>query len=175
LLIVDMQEVLIPVVWRGEELAARIAALAQAARDREIPVIALQQTGPPGTPFDPDAPGWQVSRRLGLQPTDLRFPKAATDGFFGTARADRLAARDVDTVVLSGVATDYCVDATARSALSHSLNVVLVSDGHAPVATGDPHAGLTPAQIVDHHNWVLSHAIHPGGWLRLAAAADVFD
>ena len=77
--------------------------------------------------------------------------------------------------MLSGVATDYCVDATARSALSHGLDVVLVSDGHAPAATGDPHAGLTPAQIVDHHNWVLSHAIRPGGWLRLAAAADVFD
>jgi len=169
-----MQEMLIPVVWRGEELADRIAALAQAARDRGVVVVAIQQTGPAGTPFDPQAPGWQLSARLGAQQTDLRVRKSATDSFFGTGLAELLAARDVDTVVVCGVATDYCVDATARSALSHGLDVVLVSDGHAPVAGGDPHAGLTPEQVVDHHNWVLSHAIHPGGRLRSIAAADVF-
>jgi len=77
--------------------------------------------------------------------------------------------RGVDTVVITGVATDYCVDATARSALSHGLHVVLVGDGHVPAAEGDPDAGLTPRQIVAHHNRVLGNAIHPGGQLRVCA------
>jgi nicotinamidase-related amidase len=175
LLIVDMQEVLIPVVWRGEALAARIATLARSARDRDVPVIALQQTGPVGSSYDPGEPGWRLSGRLGIQASDVRVRKAATDGFFRSDLADVLAARDVGTVIVTGVATDYCVDATARSALSHGLDVVLVSDGHAPAATGNLRAGLAPQQIVDHHNWVLSQAIHPGGRLHLVPAADVFD
>lgn len=78
-------------------------------------------------------------------------------------------------MVITGVATDYCVDATARSALSHGLDVVLVSDRHAPRADGDPDAGLTPQQVIDHHNAVLNNAIHPGGQLRLTPAAEVFQ
>ncbi len=170
-----MQEALIPVIWRGEELAARIAGLAESARKEGVPVFAIQQTGPPDTPFDPTQRGWQLSALLRLQEADLRVRKSAIDSFFETDLADLLAARDIETVVITGVATEYCVDATARSALSHGLNVDLVSDGHAPAVQDDPHATLMPEQIVEHHNWVLSQAIHPGGRLSLIAAADVFS
>jgi nicotinamidase-related amidase len=175
LLVIDMQEALVPVIWKGDELADRIAVLAQSARDRHVPVIFTQQTGPAGSPLDPDQPGWQLSARLRAQSADLRLRKTATDSFFATDLADRLADRDVDTVVITGVATDYCVDATAQSALSHGLNVILVSDGHAPAARGNPQAGLSAEQVTDHYNWVLSQAVHPGGQLTVRPAADVFS
>jgi nicotinamidase-related amidase len=171
LLVIDMQVGLVPLVWRGEELVDRIAMLVAAARARDVPVIAVQQTGPPLAEGTPD---WHLSPRLGVVDTDPRIQKQATDSFFRSDLADLLAARAVDTVVITGLATDYCVDATARSALSHGLDVILVSDGHAPAADGDPTAGLTPRQVVDHHNAILSNAVHPGGRLRLMSAAEVF-
>jgi nicotinamidase-related amidase len=170
LLIVDMQEMLLPLVWRGEELADRIAALAGTARRSGAPVIAVRQTGPSGSDFDPEAPGTRLSPRLHLEPGDTVIHKTATDAFYETDLAARLAGHQVDTIVLTGVATDYCVDATARSALSHGLDVVLVSDGHAPAAAG---TGLSPEQVIDHHNRILCTAIHPGGSLRLTLAHDV--
>ncbi|MGM1062497.1 isochorismatase family cysteine hydrolase [Saccharothrix sp. Mg75] len=173
LLIVDVQEMLVPVVWRGEELVARIASLARAARREGVPVVALRQVGPPGTAFGPEVPGTRLSPLLGLGPEDVVVRKTATDAFYRTGLAALLAERGVRTVVLTGVATDYCVDATARSALSHGLDVVLVSDGHAPAAAGDPEAGLDAERIVDRHNRLLSRAVHPGGALRLLAASEV--
>lgn len=173
LLVIDMQVGILPLVWRGEELADRIAAVVAAARAAEVPVVAVQQTGPAGTPLAQGSPGWRLSPRLGVLDTDPRILKQATDSFFRSELADLLAARNVDTVAITGVATDYCVDATARSALSHGLDVVLVSDGHAPGADGDAGAGLTPRQVVDHHNSVLAKAVHPGGQLRLVPAADL--
>ncbi|QFZ24599.1 cysteine hydrolase [Saccharothrix syringae] len=173
MVVVDVQELLLPLVWRGEELADRIAALARAARRAGAPVVALRQVGPPGTDFDPASPGTRLSPRLCLEPTDVVIDKTATDAFYRTDLAAVLAERRVDTLVLTGVATDYCVDATARSALSHGLDVVLVSDGHAPAADGDPRAGLTAEQVVDRHNRLLAGAVHPGGTLGLRPAADV--
>jgi nicotinamidase-related amidase len=170
-LVIDMQVGLVPLVWRGEELVDRIATLVTAARAWDVPVIAVQQTGPPLAEGTPD---WQLSPRLGVRDTDPRIKKLATDSFFRSDLADLLATRAVDTVVITGLATDYCIDATARSALSHGLNVILVSDGHTPAADGDPTTGLTPQQVVDHHNAILSNAIHPGGHLRLLPAAEVF-
>lgn len=172
LLIIDMQTALVPHLWRGEELADRIALLAQRARSQGAPVVAIQQTGPARSPFDPADPGWQLSPRLHLSDEDLRVHKSATDSFFRTDLAELLARRDVDTVVITGAATDYCVDATARSALSHGFDVVLVGDAHAPGV--ESHTSLTPEQIVAHHNQILSQAIHPGGNLRVVAAHAVF-
>lgn len=170
LVIVDMQEVLIPVVWRGAELADRIAELARRARAHGAPVIALQQVG--GPMFAPDAPGTRLTPRLDLRPTDVVIQKTATDGFYRTELAAAL--HGVDTIVLAGVATDYCVDATARSAVSHGFDVILVGDGHAPAANGDQVAGLSAEQIIARHNRILSAAVHPGGTVQVRAAADVF-
>ena len=168
LVIVDMQEVLIPVVWKGPELADRIADLADRARANGVPVIALQQVGGPG--FEPDAPGTELSQRLRLQPADTVIQKTATDGFY---RSDLEAVlEDVGTIVLTGVGTDYCVDTTVRSAVSHGFDVVLVEDGHSTVA--DPEAGLTAEQIIARHNRILSNAVHPGGTVAVRPAAEIF-
>ena len=175
LLVIDMQRMMRPVLWRGAELVERIVQLVAAAHRARVPAIAIQQTGPPGSPFDPADPGWQPDARLRLADTDLRISKSATDSFFGTELGDLLSERDITTVVVVGAATDFCVDATVRAAVSRGFNVDLVSDGHAPAAQGDPDANLTPEQIVAHHNRVLSQAIHPGGRVRLIRASDVFS
>lgn len=173
LLILDVQEVLLPLVWRGEELAGRIASLARRARDRGAPVVAFQQVGASGSFFDPDAPGTRPADGLGLQPSDLVIQKTSTDAFHGTDLADLLHKWDVDTVVVTGVSTDYCVDGTVRASLSRGFDVVLVADGHTPVAEGDPVAGLSPEQIIDRHNRILSTGMHSGGSVRVVPATDV--
>jgi nicotinamidase-related amidase len=168
LVIVDMQEVLIPVVWQGPELADRIADLADRARARGVPVIALQQVG--GAMFEPGAKGTELSHRLRLQPMDTVIQKTATDGFYQSDLEQAL--EGVDTIVLTGVGTDYCVDATVRSAVSHGFDVVLVEDGHSTVA--DPEAGLTAEQIIARHNRILSNAVHPGGTVTTKLANQIF-
>ncbi|NKE57728.1 isochorismatase family protein [Lentzea sp. PSKA42] len=173
MVIVDVQEVLIPVVWRGTELADRIAVLATKARDRGVPVVALQQVG--GEMFDPAKPGTRLAGRLRLQPSDTVIQKTATDGFYRSDLEAFLRSQNVDTIVLTGVATDYCVDATARSAVSHGFDVVLVEDGHAPVRHGDEEAGLSAEQIIARHNRLLRTAVHPGGTIQLRPATQVFD
>lgn len=66
------------------------------------------------------------------------------------------------------------LDATVRAAVSRGFDVQLVSDGHAPAANADPAGGLTPEQIIAHHNNILAAAIHPGGSVRLLQAKEVF-
>lgn len=170
LVIVDVQEVLIPFIWRGAELANLIADLADRARAHGVPVVALQQVG--GAMFAPEAPGTRLSARLRLQPQDFVVQKSATDGFYRSDLATVL--EDVDTIVLTGVATDYCVDATARAAVSREFDVVLVEDGHSTAATGDPEAGLTAEQIVRRHNRLLSAMIHPGGTVTVRSSGTIF-
>ena len=170
LVVIDMQTALVPVVWCGDELAERLGRLVEQARAAGVPVIYLQQDGPPDSAFAPDQPGWQLDARVQSADDDLVIRKTATDSFFRTELERELHDRSIDTLVIAGVASDFCVDATVRSALSHGFNVQLVADGHST----SQRPGLTPEDIIAHHNRVLAHGTHPGGTVQLVASTDVF-
>jgi nicotinamidase-related amidase len=170
LLLVDMQAAIVPAVWRGDELAVRLGGLVVQARAAGVPVVYLQQDGPPDSPFAPGAPGWQVDGRVQPGADDVVIRKTATDGFYRTDLERQLRDRGVDTLVVTGVASDFCVDSTVRSALSHGFDVQLVTDGHSTAER----PGLAPQDVIDHHNGVLAFGTHPGGTVALVACADVF-
>jgi nicotinamidase/pyrazinamidase len=67
----------------------------------------------------------------------------ATDGysgFAGTNLADVLGSLDVTRVFVTGLATDYCVKATAVEAIENGFDVVVVTDAIAAV-DGEPGDG----------------------------------
>jgi nicotinamidase-related amidase len=170
LVVIDMQAALVPAMWRGDELAERLGGLVEEARANGVPVVYLQQDGPPDSPYAPGAPGWRLDARVRPAADDIVIRKTATDGFFRTELERELRDRGIDTLVVTGVASDFCVDSTVRSALSHGFDVQLVTDGH---STGE-RPGLTPEDIIAHHNGVLGFGTHPGGTVELVASADVF-
>lgn len=92
--------------------------------------------GTPGAEFHP---ALDISRadEIVQKGTDL-----ATDGysgFAGTDLADRLRARGIERVVVTGLATDYCVRATTVEAIEHGFDAVVLTDAvrAVNVAAGD--------------------------------------
>lgn len=101
---------------------------------------------------------------------DLLVHKTACDAFLGTTLEAQLARHGIRDLVITGCATDYCVDTTIRTALGRSYRTTVPRDGH---TTADrPH--LTAAQIIAHHNAVWSDFIAPGGPARICACAELF-
>lgn len=66
--------------------------------------------------------------RVSPQPGDIQIEKLMFDGFHGTNLDAQLRARGIDTVVMTGVSTDCCVDSSARTAFHNGYNVFVVSD-----------------------------------------------
>jgi nicotinamidase-related amidase len=77
------------------------------------------------------------------------------DPFAGTDLAARLQAIAPDRVLIAGWATDFCVDATVRSAVSNHYDVVVVTDAH--TLNDRPHLDAT--SVIRHHHWVWSNLI----------------
>lgn len=86
---------------------------------------------------------------------DIVVGKELNDPFAGTDLQNRLREIAPDRVLITGWATDLCVDATVRSAVSHHHHVVLVTDGH--TLSDRPH--LEAASVIRHHHWVWSELI----------------
>ena len=140
-------------------LVGRLNLLADEVRAGGGAVVFIQHDGPRGDPHHPDAPGWRLLPDLRVRPDDTIIRKQSCDAFLHTSLDDFLRAPAIDRLVVTGCATDYCVDTTVRSALGRGLVTIVPSDGH---TTADrPH--LSADKIIAHHNAIWSDFLAPRG------------
>jgi len=144
----------------------RINELIRKAHAATLPVIFIQHAEPPD--YTAGSPAWQLHPELDRKAGDLVVGKAVCDAFCDTALQEELHRCGVETLVLAGCATEFCVDTTLRSAASHGFHVVAATDAH----TTKDRPVLTAVQIIAHHNWVWSEMSTPHP-LRLARTADL--
>jgi nicotinamidase-related amidase len=74
--------------------------------------------------------------RVAPLPGDIEIEKIHFDGFLETDLDRRLQARGIDTLIVTGVSTDCCVDSTARAAFQRNYDVFVVTDA---CAASSPH------------------------------------
>jgi len=145
-------------------LVTRLNRLARQIRTDGGVVIFIQHDGPPGDPHHPDEPGWRLLPTLEIKPDDTVVHKASCDAFLHTTLDDVLRETGIDRLIITGCATDYCVDTTVRSAYARGYQVVLAAGAH----TTTRNAVLDAAQIVAHHEVVLAR------FARVVPAREVF-
>ena len=113
-------------------------------------VVWIRHCGKTGDGFEPHTPGWAFLPELRRRPDDLVVEKTLNDAFAGTSLHATLQGLAAVRVMIAGWATDFCVDATVRSAVSHDYHVTVVGDGH--TVSDRPH--LAARDVIRHHNWV---------------------
>jgi nicotinamidase-related amidase len=171
LLVIDVQHDLCNGRWAMsgiEHVIPRINAVIAKARAAGAPVVFVQHEN---EQLVPGSPAWQLDARLDAREGDLRVRKATSDSFHNTVLQAELDARGVDALVVTGLQSDFCVDATVRRALALGYPITLVADGH---ATMDNDV-LGAAQIVAHHNTTLANmdSYGPRARVRTVPAAEV--
>ena len=72
--------------------------------------------------------GAELIDELDRRPGDIILPKRRFSAFFKTDLDQTLRLLGVDTVVVSGIATQFCIIATAFDALCHDFRAIVVED-----------------------------------------------
>ncbi|MDJ1498677.1 cysteine hydrolase family protein [Cytophagaceae bacterium DM2B3-1] len=155
LLIIDMQNesfVSMDAMFEGEAVITRIQTLAEAFRTKGDKVIFIQHDGSSEGCYIPHTEGWEILPALPVNPDDLVISKTANDAFYKTDLKQILDNLTITELVVTGCATDFCVDATVKAALVNDLPVTVLSNAH--TTEDKPH--LTAKQIIDHYNWIWS-------------------
>jgi nicotinamidase-related amidase len=153
----------------ADGVVGRINALARAVRESDGIVIFIQHDGPAGDAFEPGTSGWQLLPSLERDPADAVVHKTACDSFYETELEAVLGRRRARRLLVTGCATDFCVDTTVRAAMSREYQVVVAADGH---TTADrPH--VDAASLIQHHNWLWHNLIHPKVQIEVVSAGDL--
>ncbi len=171
LLVIDMQNGLFdgePSRYDANGVVARINFLSEFVRAHGGQVIFVRHTNPDdGLAVDSNA--WQVMPSLVQDAADAYVEKTACDAFLNTPLKALLNVAQPGPLIVTGCATDFCVDTTLRVAASLGYPVCVASDAH---TTRDrPH--LNAAAIILHHNYMWQHLIVPGNPVRVATAASL--
>ena len=155
LLIIDVQRALCAGEYECFDIKRvidTINGLSAKARKANIPVILIQHEEE-GDLLQFNSEGWQLAEGLETSDEDLRVRKTTGDSFYQTNLGALLQKRDVDRLIICGLQTDYCVNATVRQAHTLGYDVVLAADAHSTVDNGN----MAAEDIIAEHNKDLAH------------------
>jgi len=171
LLIIDVQHALCTGEYECfdiKRVIENINSLSTKAREAGIPVILIQHEAKDDL-LQHGSPGWQLAESLETSPQDLRVRKTTRDSFYQTHLQALLYEQGTDRLIICGLQTDYCVNATVRQALNLGYDVVLVADAHSTVDNGN----LSAEDIIAEHNADLAHLTGPVARIDVLPTAKI--
>lgn len=170
LIVIDMQEALFRTPrFNSDEVIANINRIAGMVRNNGGHVIYIRHNGTADEGLAAQSAGWAILAALDVRAGDTLIDKTLCDAFYGTALSETLARLAPDRLIVTGCATDFCVDTTIRAAVSRDFRVVVAADGH---TTADrPH--LDARAIIAHHNWMWANLIAPGVPVTVTSTAEL--
>jgi nicotinamidase-related amidase len=133
-LIIDVQVGLFcadPPPFEAEDVIRRINSVTTKARAAHVPVLFCQHDGPAqGDWLVPFSKGWELHPQLHRAAGEIVVRKTTGDAFYGTTLESTLRSLGIESLLLTGFATDFCIDATLRNAGSKDFEVFVVADAH---------------------------------------------
>lgn len=114
-----------------DEAAAVVAQLLERFRDRGEPVIHVRhQWDAPDAPYlKAGSPGGEIHDSVRPRDGEVVIDKAYPNAFLDTELGERLGVTGAERVVVVGMMTNMCIDASVREAVDRGIDTVLVADG----------------------------------------------
>ncbi len=175
LIVVDVQNDYFPggahPLVESDAAAANARRLLDAFRAGGEPLVHVQHVAaaPAASFMRPGTPGVEIHETVAPRPGETVVQKAHPNSFLETPLEDTLRSEGVDEVIVCGMMTSMCVDATARAAADLGFAVTVVHDACATLDL-EFEGETIPAHQV--HGAFLAAL---GGYGTVAATDDVLQ
>ena len=141
--------------YAADTVITNAAKLVNACRKNRMPVFLVHVNATPGTalsvisdetfqrPPGQMPPDWaEFVPQLAPAPSDIIITKKQWGAFYGTDLDLQLRRRQLDTIVLCGIATDFGVESTARFAYEYGYQQIFAEDAMASMSDEQHHAAV---------------------------------
>ena len=126
LLIVDTQNLIMTNdLYEFEIFVYRIKTLIKEARNNNIEVIYVRHDDGVKQKLTKGALGYEIYEEFQPMPNERVFDKNVNSAFRDTGLLEYLHEKDEDTIIIVGLQTDYCIDATVKCGFEHGLKMIV--------------------------------------------------
>lgn len=131
------------------EASLRAREILSLFQEKGLPLVHIQHVAarPGATFFLPGTEGVKIHQNVEPLPEEVIFQKNYPNSFRNTPLLDHLRSQQVNKVVICGMMTHMCVDATVRAAFDYGLEVTVVHDACATRALTFGDQAIPAAQV----------------------------
>ena len=124
LLIVDTQKLITnEKLYRIEDLVANIKTLIHTARQNGIEVIYIRHDDGEDKPLTKGTDGFEIYKAFAPDEGEMIFDKTVNSPFRDTGLLGYLKSKGETELIVAGLQTDYCMDATVKCGFEHGFKV----------------------------------------------------
>lgn len=111
-------------LYAFETVRKNIKQLITTARENNIEVVYVQHDDGPGTDLDKTSDNYEIYEDFAPRADERRFEKNVNSAFHPmTGLTEYLRAKGEKDIIVIGVSTDYCMDATIKSGFEKGFNL----------------------------------------------------
>lgn len=126
LIVVDFQEGLVAEnPFNKENTINNIELLIKECRDNNVEVIYARHDGGKGDELEFGSKGWQIYNQVAPEKGEKIIEKQYNSAFKNTELKEYLDEKSIDTIVLAGMQTEYCIDTTCKVAFEHNFKLII--------------------------------------------------
>lgn len=149
LITVDVQNALLDLKpYNQDVMITAIQTLLKLARQQQHEVIFLRHQSD-NEPLQPNSQGWQISDLVKPLANEKIINKRFNSAFRQTSLKDYLDKKQIDTLIITGMQTEFCIESTVRVAFEYGYNVIVPSEANSTFDSGK----WTAEQLHQHHNF----------------------
>ena len=123
---IDMQKALMDdELYNLTGLLENVAKVVETARNSGVEVIYVQHDAGPGTGFSAGDEGFEIADEVAPRPGEKVFVKTINSCFGNRDFTAYLEAAQDKALMIVGLQTNFCIDATVKSAFERGYDVIL--------------------------------------------------
>ena len=153
LLVVDMQKCLVSEELYGfETFLDRTVRLVDAARKNGVEVVFVQHDAGPGSGLSSGDEGFEIIDEISPEPGEKVFVKNINSCFGNKDFKKYMKKQDDKRLMIIGLQTNYCIDATVKSAFERGYEVI-IPEGTNSTFDNDYMTGETAVRYYNEDVW----------------------
>lgn len=126
LLVVDTQKLITtPDLYNFAAFEDAVKTLIVAARENGVEVIFVRHDDGVGAELTKGTPGFEIYEGFCPQPGEKIYDKTVNSSFKGSGLLEYLVEKNVRTVAVVGLQSDYCIDATIKCGFENGFKMIV--------------------------------------------------
>lgn len=126
LLVIDAQkEITNEKLYKFDEFVSTVKMLIKTARENGVEVIFVRHDDGAGTFMTEGLEGFEIYEGFATEQGEKIFDKQVNSPFKDTGLAEYLSEKGETEIIITGLQTDYCIDAAVKCGFEHGYKIIV--------------------------------------------------